>query len=294
MRVADRLNFSLLLDNLNRINQQIFRRTREISSGKRLHEPSQDPAPSARLVRLRDELSRINQFQRNIQKSRVRLGAADEALNSLRNLLDVVHERGAFGLTETINQDQRDTVAAEIEQVLSSVLRLADTEVDGRKIFSGSQIETEPYQLVAGSYVYQGDSERLEVEISDNRRILTSLPGDEIFSDPSSDLLNSISGLVEAFRAGDRDTAKALLEEIGDAEQLIDLARVRVAEAVRLSEETERAHEASRLELIQEASGIEDADIAEAITGLSAAETSLQATLQTGARQRISLFDLIG
>ncbi|HSR67146.1 MAG TPA: flagellar hook-associated protein FlgL [Acidobacteriota bacterium] len=294
MRVADRTNFSLLLENLARINQQIFKRTREISSGKKLHEPSQDPAPSARLVRLRDELSRINQFQRNIQKSRVRLGSADEVLNSLRNLIDVVHERGAFGLTETINPQQRETVADEIEQILNSILSLADSEVDGRKIFSGSQTDTEPYQLVGGSYVYQGDGERLEVEIADNRSVLTSIPGQEIFTDPSADLLNSIAGLVEAFRAGDRDAAKAFLEEIGAAEQLIDLARVRIGEAVRLTEETERAHQGSRLQLVQEASGIEDADIAEAITELTAAETSLQATLQTGARQRVSLFDLIG
>ncbi|HSR50126.1 MAG TPA: flagellar hook-associated protein FlgL [Acidobacteriota bacterium] len=294
MRVSDRMSFSLLLDNLSKIQSQIFERTRQISSGKRLHKPSQDPAPSARLVRLRDELARINQYGRNIQNARVRLGAADEALNSLRNLLDVVHERGAFGLTETINQDQRDTVAAEIDQILQSVLSLGNTRVDGRQIFAGSHTDTEPFQLVAGTYVYQGDSQTLDVEIADNRNVLTSIPGDQIFADPSADLLNSLQGLADAFRAGDRDLAKNILEDIGNAENLIDLARVRVGEAVRLTQETERNHENLTLQLVQEASGIEDADIAESITELTRAETSLQATLQTGARARVSLFDLIG
>jgi len=288
------MSFRLIMSNLQKINQDLFNRTREIASGKKLHQPGQDPASSARVVRIRGELSRINQYERNLQRSQVLLGSADEAFNSLRNILDTAIERTAFALGGIVNQNQLDTIAAEIDQIQQSVLRLANTSVDGRYIFSGSQIDTPPFQLVAGSYVYQGDSSPLQVEIAQGKSIQLSVTGDQVFTEASTDLLNTLTQLADALRAGDKATAETMMFRLADAGEVIDTARVQISESLKQVDSVGLELDRSMLELIDELSALEDADLAESITELTNAETRLQAALQVSARQRASLFDLIG
>ncbi len=294
MRISDGMAFRLIMSNLGKINRDIFTRTREVASGKKLQQPGQDPASSARVVRIRSELSRINQYERNLQRSQVLLGAADEAFNSLRNTLDTAIERTAFALGGIVNQDQLDTIASEIDQIQQSVLRLADTSVDGRNIFSGSQTRTQPFQLAAGTYVYQGDSRPLQVEIAKGKTIQVSVSGDTVFTEPSTDLLNSLTQLADALRAGDLATAQSMMSRLTEAGRVIDIARVKISESIKQVEAVGQELDTSMLTLIQELSSLEDADLAESITALTGAETRLQAALQVSARQRASLFDLIG
>ncbi len=286
--------FRLILSNLGKINQDIFKRTREIASGKKLHRPGQDPASSARVVRIRSELSRINQYERNLQRSQVLLGSADQAFSSLRNILDTAIASTAFALGGIANQDSLDTIAAEIDQIQQSVLRLADTSIDGRNIFSGTQTQTQPFQLVAGTYVYQGNSQPLQVEIARGKTIQLTVTGDTVFTEPSTDLLNSLTQLADALRAGDLTTAEAMMSRLADAGRVIDIARVQISESMKQVDSVGQELATSMLTLIEELSSLEDTDLAESITGLVSAETRLQAALQVSARQRASLFDLIG
>lgn len=294
MRISDNMSFQLILANLRKINQDLFERNREIASGKKLHLPGQDPSGSSRVVRIRAELARINQYGRNLQRSQVLLGAADEAFNSLRNTLDSAVERTAFALGGIVNQDQLDTIAAEIDQIQQSVLRLANTSVDGRNIFSGSRTKTQPFQLVAGTYVYQGDDRPLQVEIAKGQVIPTSVTGDKVFTEPSTDLLNTLTQLADALRAGDKTTAQTMMQRLVEAGRVIDVARVEISQSIQQVESVHQELNTSMLRLVEEASHLEDADLAESITALTSAETRLQASLQTAARQRTSLFDLIG
>ena len=286
--------FRLILSNLGKINQDIFNRTREIASGKKLHQPGQDPAASARVVRIRSELSRINQYERNLQRSQVLLGSADQAFNTLRNILDTAIERTGFALGGIANQGSLDTIATEIDQIQQSVLRLANTSVDGRNIFSGTQTQTQPFQLVAGTYVYQGDAQPLQVEIARGKTIQLTVSGDTVFTEPSTDLLNSLTQLADALRAGDLTTAEAMMVRLADSGGVIDTARVQLSESMKQVDSVGQELANSMLTLIQELSSLEDADLAESIIALTGAETRLQAALQVGARQRASLFDLIG
>lgn len=292
MRVAD--NNQVLLANLRRIRTELFQRNREVASGKRLHSPSQDPAASARVTRIRDELSRINQYGRNVQRAQVLLGSADGAFNSLKNLTEAAIERTAFAVSAIANQDTRDIIADEIEGFRDSILRIADTNVDGKNIFSGTDTGTSPYQLVAGTYVYQGNDQPLQVEIARNRTIQTSIPGSEIFSEAGTDLINSLTQLADDIRAGDSTAAQAGIDNLNQANRLIDLARVKLSESIQLTEASTREHQRQLVALTQEISSLEDADLAESIIGLGRLEASLQAALLTGARQTVSLFDLIG
>lgn len=293
-RISDNMNRQVLTRNLTRINEDLFRRNREVSSGKKLHSADGDPAGAARITRIRDEISRVNQYGRNMQRAQVLLGSTDQTLNSLRNILGAASERATFGLTATVEQAQRDTIAADIDEMLDTVVRLSATRIDGKNIFSGTETQTDPLAVVAGAYVYQGDNQPLRVDISKNRSIQISLPGDQVFTAAGGDLVNSLRQLADALRAADFTTARGMLENLHSAETAIDISRVKISESIQLIEPTQNEHERLLVAFTQELSSLEDADMAESISGLVQSETRLQAALQTGSRQRISLFDLLG
>ena len=159
MRISDNSASRLLKQNLERIRQEQFKRTRELSSGKRLHRPSQEPAASARVLRIREDLSRLNQYGRNLQRAQIIVNSSDEALNAARNRLNVALERATFALGAIVNQEQRDVIADEILEIRDDILSIANTIVDGRYIFSGTETKTEAVADSGGTFVYQGDSQ---------------------------------------------------------------------------------------------------------------------------------------
>ncbi len=292
MRVTD--SMSMLTNHLQRLQETIFTRTREISSGKRLHEPSQDPAAASRVTRLRQLLSRTNQYNRNIQKAQVMLGSSDQALNTVRNYLDVAVERASMGINATSNQDNRNVIAAEIDEIRDSIFRIANSGVDGKKIFGGTETTTDPIQIVGGIYTYQGNSQPLTIEVAKGRTIQMTVTGDEVFTESTTDLLNTLGQMADDLRAGDNTATRAGMDLITQTGRVVDLARVKISESLRLADASQHEHGRQILNITTEMSTLEDANLAESITGLTRAETALQATLQTGARRRSSLFDLIG
>jgi flagellar hook-associated protein 3 FlgL len=289
------MNFRSFLKNLDDIRLRLYQRTLEVSSGKKLRNPSEDPVGSSRVLRIRDSMSRINQYYRNIHHARTQLASTSESLNALQNMLHSVSEKAAYGLNGLHSQESRDAIAAELEGIARNMLRLSETSIDGKRIFSGSQVLMDPYRLEEGSYVYQGDNAALMVEIAEGLKIQTNIPGSDIFSGAGSDIINTVMLMAEHLRAGDLDAMGALLANVNQATRAVDVARTIVGQNMNQLDTTTSRHDQQLFNLTAEISGVEDADLAESISGMVQNETALRAALSAGARiQQSSLFDILG
>ncbi len=297
MRVSENMNVRSFLTNLADLRSRLYKSSLEVSSGKSLRDPSDDPVGAARVLRIRDQMSRIDQYYRNINQSRTFLAATDDALNSVRNLITSISEKAAYGLNGTLSQDARDAIASELDQIQGSLLHTAGTTIDGKRIFSGSEVLKEP--LVLGSdgvtYTYQGDQNALSVEISEGLQIQTNVAGSDVFTAAGSDLVNTVKQLADALRADDSGAVHVLMGKVDQATQSLDVCRTRVGQSLNQLETAKAQLDQRAFNLTAEISGLEDADLAEAATSLSQNQTALQAALRTGASlQSTSLFDLIG
>jgi flagellar hook-associated protein 3 FlgL len=295
MRVSENMVMQSFLNNLNSAQGRLFDRNREVASGKKINRPSDAPSDSARLVRLRDEVSRINQYYRNINHADLVLGTTEDALNNLNNLITKVHERAAYGVTGTLSQDDRDAIATELRSIQDEVVRITATKVSGKYIFSGSAVTTEPLVLNAGSYDYQGDDRALEIEVAEGKKIQVNVTGSESFSEPGTDLINTLTNLIQQLESGDPDSARQSMDEIQAAAEMISKVRVRVGTSRQGLDNARTTLDKQFVQLTTAMSELEDADMAEAISGLVQAETGLRATLSVGARiGQLNLFDILG
>jgi len=292
MRISD--NMGNFLRNLETIQGRLFEQSVRISSGKKLSRPSQDPQASERVLRIRDQVSRINQYFRNIQRASLELSNTEVVLTALREDSTTVIQKVQQGLNDIISQNDRDMIATEIEEILDNMFYLSTNSIDGKRLFSGGAVSTNPVVLSGGIYSYQGDGLARMVEIAENRKIQTNVLGSAVFTEASSDLLNTVQQLADALRASDTNTATALLDKMNAAIRAIDLARTTVGVTLNQLESTTVQHDEHMLSLTVEASHLEDADLAKAITELTQSEIALSATLTLASRQRATLFDFFG
>ena len=295
MRVSEISMLEIYLGNLENARSRWFEFNRQVSTGKKLQRPSDGPADSGRVIRIRGEISQINQYFRNINNVRTKVGMAGEALNSMRNTINKITERGAYGLTGTISQDSRNAIVNDLKVSLEGILQVARTTVDGKYIFSGTEVLKDPLEESGGNYTYVGNSAPIKIEVGRNQEIQINVTGDESFIKIGTDLVNSVVALIAQFEAGDLVGAKASLETIQGAAKLIDTTRFRMSGGIRRADEAQKIHEDRLFQLTSEITQLEDVNMAEAITKMTQAETALRAALGAGARmQQQNLFDVLG
>jgi flagellar hook-associated protein 3 FlgL len=283
------------LSSLDISRRRWFEWSQQVSTGKKLNRPSDSPADSARLVRIREEFSRSNQYLRNISGAQARLGVASSTLNSIRNLIMGISEKTIFGLTGTTSQESRNSIALEIKGKLENLQQLANTSIDGNYIFSGSRVDTPPLTESGGVFTYQGDDHEAEIEISQGEKVPLNVTGLEVFSDPSADLMNTVSQLISNLEAGDVDSATVNLAKIQEAGKVVDSARFKISKSINQADNANSRINDRQLDLTSEVSNLEDANMAEAMSRLVQAETALSAALSVGSRMRQgNLFDTMG
>ncbi|MEJ2229569.1 MAG: flagellin [Nitrospirales bacterium] len=153
MRVTDRQRVDALLTAIQGLRGNIFERNEQIASGKRVNRPSDDPAAA----------ERINQFRNVLRTTERRLATVNEGAGRL-NLSDSVLETAGYTFqrgkelaiqmrNDTNTAVERRNAAQEVQQLLLGLAGIANTQLNGRFLFAGSQTQTEPFVLgsVSGS-----------------------------------------------------------------------------------------------------------------------------------------------
>src|SRR5262245_29032368 len=111
MRISDRVLVDGVRANLNANTQRMARVERELSSGRKINAPSDDPAAAATALRHRTDIALNEQFTRTVDSAAARLGAADTSLGSLTDVLQRARELTVQAGSATISDDQLKSIA---------------------------------------------------------------------------------------------------------------------------------------------------------------------------------------
>ncbi|MGP0630042.1 flagellar hook-associated protein FlgL [Nitrospina sp. 32_T5] len=184
MRVTNQAQQANALRNLFRITEDQFLANQRISSGKRILAPSDDPLGLRDALGLRATISRSEQFNRNITFNQVFVNSADSALSNVSTSLTRAQELAVNSLNGLNTAATRQAAAEELDQIIGTVFQAANTKVQGRFLFSGTGLATEPFQQNPGALgaLYTGDGNRLNLEVADGLTVPITKPGSEVFA----------------------------------------------------------------------------------------------------------------
>jgi len=154
----------------------------QISSGKRIASSADDPLGAAQMVRLQHGLDRLENYSMNADTAQRRLNLEESTLDKVVDSLDRVRELAiqAGGAAKT--SDARAAIADEARQILSGLMDLGNTQdAEGRFLFSGNQVHSQPFSLAGGSVTYFGDDGTRSQRIGDNRTVQEGDSGVDVF-----------------------------------------------------------------------------------------------------------------
>lgn len=182
MRVASSLFYSNAVADIGRQQSELARVQQQISSGRRIARPSDDPIGAARTLELNQGLGELKQFGENASVADRRLGLEDATLASVTSLLQQVRDVALQSNSDVHSQGTRGALKAEVEQRLQELVQYANTrDANGEHLFSGYQGNTQPFSLSASGATYNGDQGQREIRIGPSRQIQVSDSGDEVF-----------------------------------------------------------------------------------------------------------------
>jgi flagellar hook-associated protein 3 FlgL len=152
----------------------------QVSTGKRILSPSDDPAGSVQILNLQRQFSLSEQYVENANKAKNKLEVEEGVMQSATTMLQRVRELAIQGVSDTNDANQRKAIAAEINQLNEQLLLLSKSrDANGDYLFSGFQTNTPPYATINGSY--QGDEGQRSMKVGEGVTIETNDPGDAVF-----------------------------------------------------------------------------------------------------------------
>ena len=209
MRISSRAYLDAINVHLSRAGEKIELLSMQISSGRRLSKPSDDPLAVRAIVDARADLAATLNRQKVLAKGERLTSVADVALDGMGAGLRRVHDIGLGGTQPGLDENGRRALAMEIRSVRQSLIDHANASVAGDCVFAGRLSPDPPFEEVAGVVTYSGTSEGAELWVAPGRPMEVTIPGDRLFN------FEDASG-VRAVPDVDRDMF-ALLEDLASA-----------------------------------------------------------------------------
>lgn len=182
MRISTLSSYLNGLSAMQRLQAALDVTQRQISTGRRLLTPSDDPVAASRALEFRESLARLDQFERNGGMAVNRLAQEESALNSVNNGLQRVRELALQANNATQSNESRQLIAVEIREQLENLIQLANQrDGSGRYMFAGNLEEVEPVSRMGASFVYNGDQGQRLIDIGEGRQVADGDPGSDIF-----------------------------------------------------------------------------------------------------------------
>lgn len=309
-----RISTSYLLNNLSRdIAQQLARMQKlseDISTGKRVRKPSDDPIAASRGLAIRALRAGVAQHKTNIDDAKDWLGATERALMKAQEVFENAADAALRAGNSTLSDDERRALAQDVDGLISELVDLANTQYDGRYIFAGLKTLTRPFVLTenAGtpSYTvtYEGADGSKQIEVEPGTTMQVNTNGGEAFMQGIAEaggrnVFQILIDLRDHLLAG--DTSPTFHDDIASDIAATQAAQDRIMNLVTgIGAKVRRLDRASmklsqdEVELEALLSKTEDADVFKAITDLQLQETVYRAALGAAAGiMQTSLLDYL-
>ncbi|MCK7551841.1 MULTISPECIES: flagellar hook-associated protein FlgL [Marinobacter] len=185
IRISSQQVFSGGINRIQDLNTSLNKTSEQVSTGKRVNRPSDDPVAAARILKLDQELGRVETYQRNAQLADNRLKQEESTLASAVDVIQRIRELTVQAGNGALSPNDRQSLASEMKERLGQLANIANTkDASGEFIFSGFQGNQQAFtQNVSGDWVYQGDEGQRVLEIDDGVTVPISDHGKGIFVD---------------------------------------------------------------------------------------------------------------
>jgi flagellar hook-associated protein 3 FlgL len=197
MRVVQSMIANDMLNNLSQSYQYIQKVGDELSSGKQLNEPSDNPAGVANAIDLRSTIDANTQYQSSSQSAQNWMEATSAALQQLSGVASRARALAVQAANDTNDATNRNEIASEMQQLLQQVVQVGNSTYAGSYIFAGTMVQTQPFNAAGG---YHGNTGAINHTIAPGYVMQANINPNAVFTGQNG-IYNTLNQLVTHLNA---------------------------------------------------------------------------------------------
>lgn len=299
-RITSNMMNSQLLLNLNRNALQMNNTQNQMSTGRKINKPSDDPVGITYSLRYRSQLASNEQYTKNVDSAVSWMDFNDTVLSQTNDVLQRLRELVVKAATGSNPQSALDSISQEVAQLKEQLVDISNSELNGKYIFNGEKFHTAPYTATVkpdGTLMdpseISTDSGDVIYTVGDSVKLSINLNGNDVFGEAddattaqtSDNIFSIINRLIT--NLGPNGDHSKISEELGKIDTRMDKL---------LTIRSEVGAKTNRIELMQSRlsdlninlttlqSKTEDADYAKLILESKVQENIYNASLSAGAK----------
>jgi flagellar hook-associated protein 3 FlgL len=185
MRVSTLQTFHIGLNNILDNQTAVNKTQQQVSTGRRVLTPADDPVASTKILQLQQDLAQREQYDRNITAAENRLKLEESSLASVTSSLTRLQELTVKAGGGSLTISDRQAIAAEVGEIQKGLVDLFNTrDPNGEYIFAGFKGQNPPFvQQQNGRYEYEGDEGQRILPIGPSTNVATGDTGKALFVD---------------------------------------------------------------------------------------------------------------
>jgi flagellar hook-associated protein 3 FlgL len=297
MRVTDSRTYDVALATIQNNIVSMNRAQQQVSSGKRIDRPADDPTGASSATRLRASIADIDSFTRGIADARTWLNVQDTALQSASSLMARAKELATQAGNGAQNDTSRAAIATELDGIRRQLAALANTQQQGQAVFGGFTATAVELTDTSATFVGSPGGTSVLRQVSPEQVVTVNTDGAQVFGFDAGyglDVFSALADLSTAVRAGDTDAIGASAATLDARADDIRSALGAVGSRSALVNGLEISLGDRKQALTEQRTSIEDADPAAAAIELTRASQAYEAALAAIARtSSISLLDFL-
>lgn len=133
--------------NLSRLTWDMAQLSNQISTGKRVNKPSDDPSGGALILSMRTVLADVDQYNKNVALSDDWLKQSEAVLQNMKNIVEQANVQAEQMATDTYCEENMDVAGENIRGLIESLIKVGNTRIGDRYIFSGMKTEIIPFNM---------------------------------------------------------------------------------------------------------------------------------------------------
>lgn len=214
MRVTQSMLQNNMLNNLFKSQSNMNKYLEQINTGKKISRPSEDPVIAMKGIGYRTQVTEIEQYRRNASEAWNWMDHSDDALDKATKVMQRMGELAVRAANGSYSGDERVAVQKEVEELREQLKEIANTNVNGKYIFNGTDTDKPPVVVDEdGNIELNFDPDELhqvEIEVSKGVKLQVNVSPENIFS---QEMFDDIDHFITAL--GDNNSDE-LQESIGN------------------------------------------------------------------------------
>jgi len=289
-RITGAMLRSATLTDLNAALSAMERSSNELSSGKSILAPSDNPYGASHAIDLQSQLDGLHSYATNAQDGISWATTAESSMANISTVLQQAREILVQAGNGTYTPGDLNTLASQVEQITQTVKQDANTQYAGQYVFAGTATTTPPYQQ-GESDTFAGNHETVTRAIAPGASVTVSTDISTLLGNGQAakdgKLLDTLRTIAQQLREGTAESRAALgsssLKALdGNMETLTQLQATTGGAVDQLQMATSRI-EALQVAIAKTLSNTQDADVAKTTIAFSSEQAAYTAALRAGA-----------